>query len=104
MTPPTLNDNLNSSRFASKPVVRIEGAAGPAPTVATRTDVAIGVASSSFAPQPAMRIERVAMIEAEVRMTKSIGRSSVKGQDPAEDRRKRLRIRARRAVRARRSA
>ena len=39
MTPPTLNDRRISSSLASRPLVRIDGAAGPSTAAATRTGV-----------------------------------------------------------------
>ena len=42
MTPPTLNARRISSLFASRPLVRIDGAAGPVVAAATRTGVAVG--------------------------------------------------------------
>ena len=61
MTPPTLNARRISSLFASRPLVRIEGAAGPAVASATRTGVGASGASFAALLQPAAIVAQAVM-------------------------------------------
>src|SRR4030095_6333470 len=100
MTPPTLHARRIASLVASKPLVRIVGAAGPLVAVATRTGVAAGFSTVALLLQPATSTASATTIESWAR---NLGGRMVRLPARPESLPSKSHIRAPRAVRGRRS-